>query len=274
MPSPPCSNGDGTMTQEKTGVDKKIVRGAQPHCQTCALNALCLPLSLTDQDMERLDEIIRRGRPIQKGAILFQQGEPFTSVFAVRTGTLKTYSVAPNGEEQITGFHLASELVGLAGYDSGTYPLSAKALETTTVCEIPVQQLDALTNEMPELRKQIMRTMSGEIRHDQQMMMLLSKKSAEERIASFLLDISTRFARRGFSDTQFRLSMSRVDISNYLGLAVETVSRVFTRFQKNELIATQGKEITLLKVTELKELAGEIEDGEAACVYGHGAASA
>lgn len=259
------------MTQEIKANDKKIIRGAQPHCQTCALNALCLPLSLTDTDMERLDEIIRRGRPIQKGTVLFQQGEPFTSVFAVRTGTLKTHSVAPNGEEQITGFHLASELVGLAGYDSGTYPLSAKALETTTVCEIPLQQLDNLCSEMPELRKQIMRTMSGEIRHDQQMMMLLSKKSAEERIASFLLDISTRFSRRGFSDTQFRLSMSRVDISNYLGLAVETVSRVFTRFQKNELIATQGKEVTLIKVHELKVLAGEVSN-EHSCDYADGVA--
>jgi len=214
----------------------KISRGAQPHCQTCALNALCLPLSLNDTDMDRLDEIIRRGRPIQKGALLFQQGEPFQSVYAVRTGALKTFTLTASGEEQITGFHLASELVGLSGYDSGTYPLTAKALETTTVCEIPIAQLDQLSNELPELRRQIMRTMSGEIRHDQSMMMLLSKKNAEERIASFLVDISQRFARRGFSHTQFRLSMSRVDISNYLGLAVETVSRVFTRFQKIGLI--------------------------------------
>jgi len=234
----------------------KISRGAQPHCQTCALNALCLPLSLNDTDMDRLDEIIRRGRPIQKGALLFQQGEPFQSVYAVRTGALKTFTLTASGEEQITGFHLASELVGLSGYDSGTYPLTAKALETTTVCEIPIAQLDQLSNELPELRRQIMRTMSGEIRHDQSMMMLLSKKNAEERIASFLVDVSQRFARRGFSHTQFRLSMSRVDISNYLGLAVETVSRVFTRFQKIGLIETQGKEMTLTDSNTLYAMAG------------------
>ena len=245
----------------------KISRGTQPHCQTCALNALCLPLSLNDNDMDRLDDIIRRGRPIQKGTLLFQQGEPFQSVYAVRTGALKTYTIAASGEEQITGFHLASEIIGLSGYDSGTYPLTAKALETTTVCEIPISQLDQLSDELPDLRRQLMRNMSGEIRHDQNMMMLLSKKNAEERIASFLVDISERFVRRGFSHTQYRLSMSRVDISNYLGLAVETVSRVFTRFQKNELIATQGKEITLLDAKTLYQMAGKVDNDQDDCAH-------
>lgn len=238
------------------------LRGTQPHCQTCSLNALCLPLSLNDSDMERLDDIIRRGRPIQKGQLLFQQGEPFQSVFAVRTGALKTYTLASNGEEQITGFHLASELVGLAGYDNGNYPLTAKALETTTVCEIPLPQLETLADDLPDLRKQLMRTMGTEIRHDQNMMLLLSKKNAEERVASFLLDISQRYSRRGFSANHFRLPMSRVDISNYLGLAVETISRVFTRFQKNGLIETQGKEVILQDLNLLREMAGLSAEAE------------
>lgn len=239
-----------------TLVASNPLRGTQPHCQTCSLNALCLPLSLNDSDMERLDDIIRRGRPIQKGQLLFQQGEPFQSVFAVRTGALKTYTLASNGEEQITGFHLASELVGLAGYDNNTYPLTAKALETTTVCEIPLNQLESLADDLPDLRKQLMRTMGTEIRHDQNMMLLLSKKNAEERVASFLLDIAQRYSRRGFSATHFRLPMSRVDISNYLGLAVETISRVFTRFQKSGLIDTQGKEVILLDADQMREMAG------------------
>ena len=231
-------------------------RGVQTQCSTCSLNALCLPLSLKDNDIARLDNIIRRSRPIQKGHVLFQQGDDFQSVFAVRTGALKTYTLASNGEEQITGFHLASELVGLAGYNSAEYPLTAKALETTTVCEIPLTQLENLADEMPGLRRQLMRTMGNEIRHDQSMMLLLSKKNAEERVASFLLNISQRYTRRGFSSTKFRLPMSRVDISNYLGLAVETISRVFTRFQKNQLIETQGKEVTLLDIEALRELGG------------------
>ena len=237
----------------------RITRGAQPHCQTCALNSPCLPLSLNDNDMDRLDDIIRRGRPIQKGEILFQQGEAFQSVYAVRTGALKTYTLATGGEEQITGFHLASELVGLSGYSEDTYPLSAKALETTTVCELPLEQLETLCDEIPGLRRQIMRNMGGEIRQDQQMMLQLSKKSADERMAYFLLDLSSRFERRGFSAKSFRLSMSRVDISNYLGLAVETVSRIFTRFQKNSLIKTEGKEISLLNTAELNALSGNPE---------------
>jgi CRP/FNR family transcriptional regulator len=245
----------------------KISRATQPHCQTCTLSALCLPLSLGNNDIEKLDGIIRRGRPMQKGTILFQQGEVFQSIYAVRTGALKTYTITSSGEEQITGFHLASELIGLSGYDRGTYPLSAKALETTTVCEIPIDQLDQLSDEMPELRRQLMRNMSGEIRHDQNMMMLLSKKNAEERIASFLMDVSERFVRRGFSHSQFRLSMSRVDISNYLGLAVETISRVFTRFQRNELIATAGKEITLLDAKTLYTMAGLSEEQLKKCIH-------
>jgi len=206
--------------------------------------------------MDALDEVIKRGRPIQKGEMLFKQGDKFHAVYAIRTGAVKSYTVAPSGEEQITGFHLASELVGLSGYSQDIYPLSAKVLETTTVCELPLDRLDQLCDEIPSLRKQIMHNMSGEIRQDQQMMLQLSKRSADERLAYFLLDLSQRFERRGFSAKSFRLSMSRVDISNYLGLAVETVSRIFTRFQKQELIATEGKEISILNMDELNALAG------------------
>ena len=206
--------------------------------------------------MDELDRVIKRGRPIQKGELLFKQGDNFNAVYAIRTGAIKTYTVAPSGEEQITGFHLASELVGLSGYSSDTYPLTAKALETTTVCELPMSQLEELCDEIPSLRKQIMRTMGGELRQDQQMMLQLSQKSADERVAYFLIDLSNRFERRGFSPKAFRLSMSRVDISNYLGLAVETVSRIFTRLQKNGLIETEGKEIAFSDFDALRELAG------------------
>jgi CRP/FNR family transcriptional regulator len=228
----------------------------ETHCSTCSLSSLCLPIALEQADLEALDSVIKRGRPIQKGELLFKQGDSFKAVYAIRTGAIKAFTVAPSGEEQITGFHLASELIGLSGYNEETYSLSAKALETTTVCELPLEQLETLCDEMPGLRKQIMRNMGGEIRQDQQMMLQLSKKSADERMAYFLLDLSTRFERRGFSAKAFRLSMSRVDISNYLGLAVETVSRILTRFQKNELIKTDGKEITLVNIDELNQLAG------------------
>ena len=228
----------------------------QAHCKDCSLASLCLPLSLNLEDMDALDEIVKRGRPLKKGEFLFRQGDAFNSVFAVRSGALKTFSLSDSGDEQITGFHLPSELVGLSGMDSDAYPVSAMALETTSVCEIPFERLDELSVQLPQLRRQLMRIMSREIRDDQQMMLLLSKKTADERIATFLVNLSARFRARGFSANQFRLAMSRNEIGNYLGLAVETVSRVFTRFQQNKLLEAEGKEVHLLDPIELCALAG------------------
>ncbi len=228
----------------------------QTHCKDCSLASLCLPLSLDLEDMDALDDIVKRGRPLKKGEFLFRQGDTFNSVFAVRSGALKTFSLSDAGEEQITGFHLPSELVGLSGMDTELYPVSAQALETTSVCEIPFERLDELSVSLPQLRRQLMRIMSREIRDDQQMMLLLSKKTADERIATFLVNLSARFSARGFSANQFRLSMSRNEIGNYLGLAVETVSRVFTRFQQSNLIEAEGKEVHILDPIELCALAG------------------
>jgi len=235
--------------------------GLSTACKNCSLHPLCLPLALSIDDMDILDGIIKRGRPIQKGEHLFYQGDEFKSIFAVRTGTVKTYTLTNEGEEQITGFHLASELVGLESYETITYPASAKVLETTNVCEIPVDRLDDLAGRMPELRRQLMRLMGKELREEQQMMLLLSKKSAEERIASFLINLAARFKHRGFSGTSFRLTMSRADIANYLGLAVETVSRVFTRFQKQGLLEHTGsaKDIVISNFDALTSIASLAE---------------
>ena len=228
----------------------------EAHCKDCTLSGLCLPLALQAEEMDLLDEIVKRGRPLKKGEMLFRQGEPFNSIYALRSGAVKTYSLSDAGEEQITGFHLASEMIGLSGMDADSYPLSAMALETTSVCEIPFERLDDLTASMPQLRKQVMRLMSREIREDQQMMLLLSRKSADERIATLLINLSARFRARGYSAKAFRLAMSRNEIGNYLGLAVETVSRVFTRFQQQGLIAADGKQIEILEHTQLCALAG------------------
>ncbi len=228
----------------------------QAHCKDCSLATLCLPLSLDMQDLDALDNIVKRSRPLKKGEFLFRQGDTFASVYAVRSGSLKTFSVTDCGEEQITGFHLPSEFVGLSGMDTELYPVSAIALETTSICEIPFDRLDELSASLPQLRRQLMRIMSREIRDDQQMMMLLSKKTADERIATFLVNLSARFRARGYSPQQFRLAMSRNEIGNYLGLAVETVSRVFTRFQQSGLLAAEGKEINLINLIEICALAG------------------
>ncbi len=232
----------------------------QAHCKDCSLAALCLPLSLDLSDLNALDAIVKRSRPLKKGEFLFRQSDTFNSVYAVRSGSLKTFNITDSGEEQITGFHLPSEFVGLSAMDTEQYPVSAIALETTSICEIPFERLDELSVNLPQLRRQLMRIMSREIRDEQQMLLLLSKKNADERIATFLINLSARFRARGYSPYQFRLAMSRNEIGNYLGLAVETVSRVFTRFQQNNLLKAEGKEIHLLNLIELCALAGGSQD--------------
>lgn len=232
----------------------------QAHCKDCSLAALCLPLSLDLSDLNALDAIVKRSRPLKKGEFLFRQSDTFNSVYAVRSGSLKTFNITDCGEEQITGFHLPSEFVGLSAMDTEQYPVSAIALETTSICEIPFERLDELSVTLPQLRRQLMRIMSREIRDEQQMLLLLSKKNADERIATFLINLSARFRARGYSPYQFRLAMSRNEIGNYLGLAVETVSRVFTRFQQNNLLKAEGKEIHLLNLIELCALAGGSQD--------------
>lgn len=231
----------------------------ETRCMTCSLSSLCLPLSLNLEDIDQLDRIIKRRQPLKKGEHLFRQGDSFDCVYAVRSGSLKNYIMTNEGEEQITNFHLPSELVGLDGIDCTSYPISSKALETTTVCEIPYSRLQELSHELPDLRKQIFSSMSKEIRDDKQMMLLLSKKNAEERVATFLANLSSRFKRRGYSPYTFRLPMSRNEIGNYLGLAVETVSRVFTRFQTTQIIAVNGKEVHITDRQQLLETAGLTE---------------
>lgn len=234
----------------------KVQLLSSAHCKDCSLSSLCLPLSLTIDDIGALDSIVKRGKPLRKGEFLFRQGDSFNSIFAIRSGTLKTFSITDNGEEQITGFHLPSELVGMSGMDTEIYPVAAQALETTSICEIPFEKLDELSVQLPQLRRQLMRLMSREIRDDQQMMLLLSKKNADERIATFLVNLSARFRARGYSANHFRLAMSRNEVGNYLGLAVETVSRVFTRFQQNGLLLAEGKDIRITDSVELCALAG------------------
>lgn len=225
------------------------------HCQNCSISELCLPFSLNSQELEDLDNIIDRKRPIHKGDQLFQDGEPMQSLFAIRSGTFKTFTVNEHGEEQITGFHLAGDLLGFDAIATSTHPSFAKALETSMVCEIPYETLDTLSNAVPKLKKQILRMMSTEIRSDQEMLTLLNRKNAEQRLATFISTLSMRYHARGLSSTEFRLSMTRSDIGNYIGLTVETISRLLNRFHKSGLIQVEGKLIKILDAEKLKKCA-------------------
>jgi CRP/FNR family transcriptional regulator len=225
------------------------------HCQNCSLSELCLPFSLNNKELETLDNIIDRKLPIHKGEQIFNDGQPMHALYAIRSGTFKTYTINKHGEEQITGFHLAGDLLGFDAIANAQHPSFAKALETSMVCEIPYNTLDNLSNSMPKLKKQILRMMSTEIREDQEMLTLLNHKNAEQRLATFISTLSIRYHTRGLSPSEFRLSMTRSDIGNYIGLTVETISRLLNRFHKNDLITVDGKLITILSFDKLNACA-------------------
>ncbi|NQY88597.1 MAG: fumarate/nitrate reduction transcriptional regulator Fnr [Colwellia sp.] len=224
-------------------------------CQSCSISELCLPFTLNDQELNTLDQIIDRKRPIHKGDKIYTDGQELQCLFAIRSGTFKTFTVNEQGEEQITGFHLAGDLLGFDAIADNEHKSFAQALETSMVCEIPYSSLDTLSNTMPKLKKQVLRLMSNEIRADQEMLTLLNRKNAEQRVATFLVNLSDRYHARGLSSMEYRLTMTRSDIGNYIGLTVETISRLLNRFHKNGLIKVDGKLIIILDLDQLIDCA-------------------
>ena len=223
-------------------------------CQNCTLTDLCLPHGMEQEDLEKLDNIVERNHPYQRGEHLFRPGQKSHALFAVRSGALKSYCITEDGEEQVVGFILPGELTGMDGLAVGRYASASVALETTSVCELPYDQLNSLCGQLPGMHDQIMHIVGKEITTDQQMLMLLGKRNAEERLASFLLSLSTRYKKRGLSASEFYLPMSRQDIGNYLGLVIETVSRLFARFQEEGILTVDKKLITILKPDTLSSM--------------------
>lgn len=243
------------MTGGSFNMDAKCPHNGAVNCGDCRMNALCLPMALQSDEIDRLDRIIERGRPLQKGEYIYHAGEPFRSIYAVRSGAIKGFTVNNEGVEQVTGFYLPGEIFGMDGIGHPNHINAAVSLETSAICEIPFSRMEELSIQIPSLQRHFFTLMSREITNDQQLITMLSKNSAEERIATLLTSISVRNARRKLSGTRFRLPMSRADIGNYLGLTVETVSRVFSRFQKQELLAVDKKEIEITDLERLKSLA-------------------
>lgn len=242
-------------------IDTQIKKEARCHhdfqttCGDCRLASICLPIALETEEVDQLDEIIQRGKPLRKGEHLYRVNDSFSSVYAVRSGTLKAYTITDDGKEQVTGFYFPGEIVGMDGISKNTHASSAKALETSAICEIPFERLEELSIQIPSLQRHFFQLLSHEIAEDQQLITLLSKNTAEERIASLMLSISARYSRRKLSAINFRLPMSRTDIGNYLGLTVETVSRVFSRLQKQDILEVDNKEITILSPEGLRRMA-------------------
>ncbi|NMP15505.1 fumarate/nitrate reduction transcriptional regulator Fnr [Thalassotalea sp. Y01] len=225
-------------------------------CQNCSISELCLPFSLNENELNLLDDIIQRKKPIQKNTQIFKAGEQLQTLYAIRSGTFKTFIISEQGEEQITGFHLAGDLMGFDALASRHHPSFAKALETSMVCEIPFEVLDTLSNKIPRLKSQMLNLMSDEIQCNNEMLLLLNRKNAEEKLATFLANYGRRLGSRHLSPTQFNLPMTRSEIGNYIGLTIETISRLMTRFQKDGLIKVENKLISILDKDALFKLAG------------------
>ncbi len=237
------------MTNKKKTVNLHELKVS---CQNCTLADLCLPHGMGIEEMKKLDAIVIRQQPLQPGQHLFRPGDKSHALFAVRSGALKSYCITQDGEEQVLGFTLPGELTGMDGLSGGCYSSAAMVLETSSVCELPFGKLENLCNDLPGLQKQMLNVVGREITSDQHMLMLLGKRTAEERLASFLLSLSTRYHKRGLSATEFNLPMSRQDIGNYLGLAIETVSRLFASFQERRILGVNRRQIVILDMDSLR----------------------
>lgn len=216
-----------------------------------------MPLALSADEVGELEEIVTRGRPLQKAATLYEQGSEFKSIFAVRSGAIKTYRVTASGEEHVLGFYLPGEIVGIDGLSSHRYASYAVALDTSAICEIPFEKLESLSLKLPSLQRYFFQMMSREITDDQKLLSVVGKNTADQRVASLLLSISARHRRRQLSPEEFVLPMSRQDIANFLGLTIETVSRVLRRLKDNQIVSVEGKAVVIMDYDALQEMADD-----------------
>ncbi len=228
--------------------------GIKAACSQCSLRELCLSEGLGPNDLATLDDLIGARRKLRRQQHLYRAGDPFEALYAVRTGFFKTDILLEDGRDQVTGFQMAGELLGMDGISTETHSCNAVALEDSEVCIIPFAQLEVLSRQIVALQRNFHKVMSRELVRDQGLMMLLGTMRAEERLAAFLLNLSQRFTSRGYSAAEFHLRMTREEIGSYLGLKLETVSRAFSRFQEEGLIAVQQKHIRILNNDGLKKL--------------------
>lgn len=221
-------------------------------CAHCSLQQLCLPAGIDASELQQLDEIVKLRRPMQRNERLFRIGDPLGSLYIAREGAFKTVSVSEDGDEQIIGFHLPGELIGLDALGHGTHRCEAVALTSANVCEVPMEQLSAVAAQLPRLQQQLLRVIGQGMDRDQDHLGILVRRQATERIALFLHGLGERYCLIGQSAEHFKLPMSREDIANYLGLALETVSRGFTRLQEDGIIAVHGR---LIEISDRQQLA-------------------
>lgn len=229
-------------------------------CAQCSLAELCLPAPVPVADRAQLDSLVRTRKELSRGEGLFAAGSALRAIYVVRTGAVKSFIEDPDGHSQILGFHLAGEVVGFDGLSEDRHRVHTSALERTSLCEVPIERLFELTARIPSIQRQLMRIASREIRRDHDHMMIVGRQRAPARMALFLLDLAQRELGCGGEGNEVRLQMSRYDIANYLGLVVETVSRVLTRFSEAGLIEVERRVIRILDRAGLLALARDAED--------------
>lgn len=226
-------------------------------CSNCNLRDLCLPVGLKEDDLVRVEALTSMKRLFKRGDYLYRSGAPLQSLYAIRRGFFKTQVLHEDGREQVTGFQMAGEIIGLDAISDDAHTCDAIALEDSEICEIPFEALESLSRDLPILQRHLHKILSREIVRDQCIMLLLGSMRAEERLAAFLLNLSERYAARGYSATEFRLRMTRQEIGSYLGIKLETVSRALSQFHDNGLISVQNKSVQLLDLPGLQRHTGQ-----------------
>lgn len=229
-------------------------------CAGCAMRNICMPAGLEPSEIARLKQVVHSRRRIAEGEHLYRAGERTGSLYAVRSGFVKTSILADDGREQVTGFHMLGEIIGIDAIGGGGHDADAVALEDTHVCEISATSIQALSRELPQLQKTLYRLVSQELHQQRAAMLSLGTMRAEERLAAFLLNLGRRYRERGFSASRFNLRMSRADIGSFLGLRLETVSRLLSRLQAERLLRVETRCVEILDPVALKALIGRIVD--------------
>ncbi|MFZ9666373.1 MAG: fumarate/nitrate reduction transcriptional regulator Fnr, partial [Limnohabitans sp.] len=220
----------------------------------CNLRELCMPVGLSDSDMQRIDDIVATRRKIKRGTPLFRNGERFTSLYAIRTGFFKTCVATEDGRDQVTGFQMAGEIIGLDGIVNDQHTCDAVALEDAEVCVMPFERIEDLSREVTSLQHHVHKIMSREIVREHGVMLLLGSMRAEERLAAFLLNLVQRLHARGFSQSELILRMTRDEIGSYLGLKLETVSRTFSKFVEEQLVEVKQRYVRILNADGLRQI--------------------
>ena len=223
-------------------------------CSNCNLRELCMPLGLSNTELERLDDVVANRRKVKRGALLFRNGEKFQSLFAIRTGFFKTCIASEDGRDQVTGFQMAGEIIGLDGIMNDHHTCDAVALEDAEVCVMPCDRVEELSREITSLQRHVHRIMSREIVRENGVMLLLGSMRAEERLAAFLLNLVQRLHARGFSQSELVLRMTREEIGSYLGLKLETVSRTFSKFVEDGMVEVKQRHVRILNTDALKDI--------------------